>query len=76
MLMPANPETAEAFLREIASGPHAFSTLVVWCALGPYVQRDTGQITCSQPTLARTAGVAQSDVSRALDRLVEIGVLL
>ena len=75
-MVAASAETVAAFLHEVASGPRSFSTLAVWYALAPYVRRDTGEILCSQRTLAKTAGVALGDVSRALNRLIEIGALL
>ena len=76
MILPATAETAAAFLKAIAAGPFAYATLLVWCALGPYVRPEGGEIRCTFRTLARTAGVSVRDVSRALERLVEIGVLL
>jgi DNA-binding IclR family transcriptional regulator len=48
---------------------------VTWW-LAPYVKRDTGELICSQRQLARTAGLAQGDVYRALESLIEMGVLL
>lgn len=75
-MVAASQETVTAFLREIGAGPRAFATLAVWYALAPYVRRDTGEVLCSQRTLARTAGVSIGDVHRALARLVEMGALL
>jgi hypothetical protein len=74
-MVAANPEKVAAFLREIAAGPRAFATLAVWYALAPYVRRDTGEVLCTQRTLAQTAGVSRGDVQRAMARLVEIGAL-
>ncbi len=76
VMVAASVETVSAFLHEVRAGPRAYSTLAVWLALAPYVKRDTGQIDCSQRQLAKTAGVALGDVSRALERLIEMGVLL
>ncbi len=76
VMVAANVETISVFLHEIRAGARPYSTLAVWLAIAPYVRRDTGAVDCSQRQLAKTAGVAQSDVSRALERLVEIGVLL
>ena len=75
-MIASRPETVSAFLQEIAAGPRAFTTLAVWYALAPYVRRDTAEVICTQRTLARTAGVALGDVSRALYRLVEMGALI
>jgi hypothetical protein len=74
-MVAASPEKVAAFLREIAAGPRGFATLRVWYALAPYVRRDTGEVLCTQRTLARTAGVSIGDVQRAMARLVEIGAL-
>lgn len=75
-MLAANVETVSAFLHEVKTGGRPFSTLAVWYALAPYVQRETGEITCSQRQLARTASVTLGDVRRAIIRLVEMGVLL
>jgi hypothetical protein len=74
-MVAASPEKVAAFLREIAAGPRGFATLRVWYALAPYVRRDTGEVLCTQRTLARTAGVSIGDVQRAMARLLEIGAL-
>jgi Firmicute plasmid replication protein (RepL) len=75
-MVAASPETVATFLRAVAEGPRGFATLRVWHALAPYVRRDTGEVVCTQRTLARTAGVSIGDVQRAVARLVEIGALL
>jgi hypothetical protein len=72
----ASPEVVAAFLHEVKAGPRAFSTLAVWNALAPYVRRDTGDVLCTQQTLANVAGVSIGDVQRAIARLVQIGVLI
>src|SRR2546423_10893368 len=69
-MIASRADTIASLLHAIASGPRAFSTLSVWNALSPYVRRDTAEVVCSQRTLAKTAGVAVGDVSRALGRLV------
>lgn len=66
----------KAFLTTIATGPRPFSTIATWNALLPAIRRDTGEIICSQRTIAETACVSQADVCRALTRLVEMGVLI
>jgi DNA-binding MarR family transcriptional regulator len=75
-MVTASQETVSAFLREIGQGPRAFATLAVWYALAPFVRRDTAEVVCTQRTLARTAGVSLGDVTRALSRLVAMGVLV
>jgi hypothetical protein len=76
VMLASHPETVAAFLKEVAAGTRAFATLAVWYALCPYVRRDTAEVICTQRTLARTAGVSLGDVTRALRRLVEMGVLI
>lgn len=66
----------KAFLNAIGDGPRPFSTIATWNALLPAIRRDTGEILCSQRTIAETAGVSQADVCRALKRLAEMGVLV
>ena len=74
-MVAASPEKVAALLQEIAAGPRGYATLRVWYSLAPYVRRDTGEVLCTQRTLARTAGVSIGDVQRAMARLVEIGAL-
>jgi hypothetical protein len=76
VMLAAKPELMAAFLQAIQSGPRAHATLATWLALAPYVRRDTGEVVCSQRTLAKTASITQADVFYALGRLVEIGALL
>jgi hypothetical protein len=76
VMIAASAETVSAFLHEIAAGSRGFATLRVWHALAPYLERDTGRLTCSQRTLAKTAGVTQGDVYRALLRLTAMGALI
>ncbi len=76
VMVAASVETVSAFLHEVRAGGRPYTTLAVWMALAPYVKRDTGEVTCSQRELAATAGVTKSDVYKALDRLLEMGVLL
>jgi DNA-binding IclR family transcriptional regulator len=63
-------------MRAIHAGPRAHATLATWLALAPYVRRDTGEVLCTQRTLARTAAISQADVFYGLARLVEMGALL
>ena len=75
-MLAANAQTVATFLQEVSTAPRGFSVLRVFYALAPYVQRDTGLVDCSQRTLAKTANVNLGDVSRAMKRLVAMGVLL
>jgi Firmicute plasmid replication protein (RepL) len=75
-MVTASQETVAAFLQAVRKGPRAYATLAVWNALAPFVRRDTGEVLCTQRTLAKTAALSQGDVQRGLGRLVEMGVLL
>lgn len=75
-MVSSEAERMAAFLKAVMDGPRALSTLAVWTAVLPYIRRDTGEIVCGQRRIARTAHVTQGDVSRALARLIEMGVLL
>jgi hypothetical protein len=74
-MIAARQDVMSDFLRAIGSGPRSYATLATWYALAPFVRRDTGEVVCTQRTLAKTASIAVGDVSRALARLVEIGAL-
>ena len=74
-MIAARQDVMADFLKAIGSGPRSYATLATWYALAPFVRRDTGEVVCTQRTLARTASIAVGDVSRALIRLVEIGAL-
>jgi hypothetical protein len=76
VMVSSEADQMAAFLKEVMSGPRALSTLAVWYAALPFIRRDTGEIIVGQRKLAQTAHVALGDVSRALKRLVEMGVLL
>lgn len=76
VMLAARPDLMAAFMREVHSGPRAHATLATWLALAPYVRRDTGEVICSQRTLAATAAITQADVFYGLGRLVEMGALL
>jgi Firmicute plasmid replication protein (RepL) len=74
-MIAAREELTAAFMQAIISGPRALATLAVWNAIAPYVRLDTGELVCTQRRLAKTAAITQGDVSRGLERLVEIGAL-
>jgi Firmicute plasmid replication protein (RepL) len=75
VMVAAQEKLVTAFLRAVREGPRPFATLAVWNAITPFVRPDTGELLCTQRRLARTAGVALGDVSRALARFVEMGAL-
>src|SRR4051812_18254661 len=61
-MVTAQQETLAAFLYAVRKGPRAYATLAVWMALPPFVRRDTGEVLCTQRTLAKTAALSQGDV--------------
>jgi DNA-binding IclR family transcriptional regulator len=75
-MLAASVETVSSFLHEVRAGGRAASTLAVFLAISAFVERDTGMLKCSQRQLAGAAGVNIGDAHRALDRLVELGVLI
>jgi hypothetical protein len=75
-MVASHADNVAAFLKEISDGPRGFITLRAWYALAPYVRRDTGEVLCTQSTLARTANISLGDASRAVARLVEMGALV
>lgn len=75
-MLAADVPTMSAFLEEVRACSKPFSTLAVWFTISGFLERDTGVLTCSQRQLAKAAGMAVGDVHRALDALVEMGVLL
>jgi|tagenome__1003787_1003787.scaffolds.fasta_scaffold19770234_2 hypothetical protein len=76
VMLAARPDLMTAFMRVIHSGPRAHATLATWLALAPYVRRDTGEVICTQRTLAETGAITRADVYYGLGRLVEMGALL
>lgn len=75
-MLASHVDTVTNFLHSVREGGRSYSTLAVFYAITPYIRRDSGEITCSQRTLAKTAGVTIGDVHRAITRLVELGVLV
>jgi DNA-binding IclR family transcriptional regulator len=75
-MLATDVEQMSSFLHEVRSSGRSSSVFAVFLALSAFVERDTGVLTCSQRQLARTAGVNSADAHRALDRLVELGVLI
>jgi len=75
-MLSANAQTINAFLTEVRSSRQPFSVLAVWFAIAAHLEFDTGELTCSQRQLAKTAGMTAGDVHKALDILVAMGVLI
>ncbi len=71
-----NPDQLRTVLRLINGCPHPALTLRVWSALVIYVRMETGEIMASRARLAEDAETTPQEVSRALTRLAEMGVLL
>lgn len=71
-----NPDQLRTVLRLINGCPHPALTLRVWSALVIYVRMDTGEIMASRARLAEDAETTPQEVSRALTRLADMGILL
>jgi len=75
-MVAADAKTANAFIRGARASGQPFSVFAVWYAITAHVERDTGFLACSQRQLAKTAEMAVGDVHRAIDKLVDMGVLI
>lgn len=71
-----NPNQLRAVLKLINGCPHPSLTLRVWSALVIYVRMETGEIMASRARLAEDAETSPQEVSRALVRLADMGVLV
>jgi len=72
-----NPDQQRTVLRTIKSGPKPLQTVMVWNACISFIAYDRdGEIAASQTQISEAADVCITDTSRALSRLVEIGVLI
>ena len=71
-----NPDQQRAVMKAIKDGPLPFQTVMVWNACISFIAYDRdGEIMASQTQIAKTADVELTSASKALSRLVEIGVL-
>ena len=71
-----NPDQQRAVLKAIDATPKPLSTLKVWNACISFIAYDRdGEIMAGRIQIAEAAGVLPRNVSTALSRLVEIGVL-
>jgi len=75
-MLAADVEQMSSFLHQVRAGGRSSATFAVFLAISSFVERDTGILTCSQRQLAKMAGLNIADAHRALDKLVELGVLL
>ena len=71
-----NPDQLRQVLKAINASPKPLSTLRVWTAVLSRIRYDTGEVMAGGRLLADDAGTTPQEVSRALNRLVEIGALL
>lgn len=71
-----NPDQLRTVLKLINGCPHPALTLRVWSALVIYVRMETGEIMASRTRLAEDAETTPQEVSRALVRLADMGVLI
>jgi hypothetical protein len=72
----SNPIAPREIVRRIARGPRAGTTIVVWNIVLTYAEFGTGKIKASRQQIAEDAGTSVMSVSRAMNRLVEIGALV
>lgn len=71
-----NPDQLRAVLKRINACPHPGLTLRVWTALVTHVRLETGEVMASRTRLADDADTTPQEVSRALTRLADMGILL
>ena len=71
-----NPDQLRTVLKLINGCPHPALTLRVWSALVIYVRMETGEIMAGRTRLAEDAATTPQEVSRALVRLTDMGVLI
>ena len=71
-----NPDQQRTVIKAIKDGPHPLSTFTVWASVISFIAYDrNGEIMASRNQIAEAAGVLPADATRALSRLVDIGVL-
>lgn len=71
-----NPDQIRLVSKVIRQGPRPLSTISVWLAAISHIHHDTGEVMAGRVRLAEDAEISPDEVSRALARLAEIGVLL
>jgi hypothetical protein len=74
--MKLNPDQQRYVLAAIHASPRPLATVMVWNACISRLQYDTGEVMASRTQLAEDAHIRPEEVSKALNRLVEIGALL
>lgn len=71
-----NPDQLRLVLKKINACPHPGLTLRVWTAAVTHIRMETGEIMASRHRLANDADTSAQEVSRALSRLTDMGILL
>jgi len=71
-----NPDQQRLVLKAINAGDKPALTMRVWLAAISHIRYDTGEIMAGRERLAEDAETTPDEVSRALNRLFEIGALL
>jgi hypothetical protein len=71
-----NPDQQRLVLKAINRGEKPALTLRVWHVAISHIRYDTGEIMAGRERLAEDADTNPDEVSRALNRLAEIGALL
>ena len=70
------PDQQRLVLKAINRGPRPLTTLKVWNAAISHIRYDTGEIMAGRVRLAEDADITPDEVSRALNRLADLGALL
>ena len=71
-----NPDQQRTVIKAINEGPRPHTTLMIWASVISFVAYNSdGEIMASREQIAEAANVSPENTTRALSRLVEIGVL-
>jgi hypothetical protein len=72
----SNPVSYRDIVRKLARGTRAGTNLTVWNIALTYAEFGTGEIKATRQQIADDANTHHTEVSRALNRLVEVGALV
>jgi DNA-binding IclR family transcriptional regulator len=70
------PEHHRNMVKQILAGPRGKTTLAIWNIALAYAKPGTGEIKASREQIAEDVGTHPTEVSRAMNRLAEIGALV
>ena len=72
-----NPDQQRAVLKAIKASPKPFETMAVWNAVISFIAYDRdGEVMATRSQIAEAAEISPEHTSRAMSRLVEIGVIV